>query len=196
MDIVELYLSRSKEEPKKKALTVEQIKRLWLGVGQMLSSEFDLNEVSQVICRNIFESDKGLIVAGSKGIGKTFNLDIYRRICIDIFKMTCEAWETKELEIIYKSQGAGIIEQLAKLDVLILNDVGLESAKLNDFGTERNIVSDLLYLRYRAYQTDKKKTYLTTNLNRESLTARYGDRLDERFREMFTFIVVTGDSKR
>ena len=196
MDIVDVYLNRIKDEPKKTALTVDQIKRLWNGIGTDLNPDFKLDDVTAKICRSIFESQKGLIVAGSKGIGKTLSFDIYRRICIGIFKQSCEAWETKEIEIVYKSQGSGIIEQLAKIDVLIINDLGLESAKLMDFGTERNIISDLLYLRYRAYQTDKKRTYITTNLSKESLNQRYGDRLAERFNEMFNFIVVTGGSKR
>jgi DNA replication protein DnaC len=84
---------------------------------------------------------------------------------------------------------------LTDIPCLIINDAGAENL-LNDFGTHRNIISDILILRYRAFQKRGLKTYLTSNMTWKAINEHYGDRLEDRFREMFYKVEIVGESKR
>ena len=190
----ELFL----QTPKKKELTLppSEIGKYWNAIGKFKNPKFKPDEITKTMVKCIFESNKGVLFAGSKGIGKTLNLDIFCKLLNDIYKIKCEAWEAVEIETTYRAQGASFIEDLAKVNCLIINDLGGESMVFKDFGTDRNIIFDLLFLRYRIFQTKGYRTYITTNMGSPQILTRYGDRMFDRFQEMFEYVEIKGASKR
>lgn len=75
---------------------------------------------------------------------------------------------------------------------LILDDLGCEPATVKSFGTEVTPVTDLLYERYDLMLP----TIVTTNLNLQDIRSTYGDRLADRFNEVFERVGYNGKSYR
>jgi DNA replication protein DnaC len=199
MSLIENYIKHLEKQAKPKLPIFKRgdIQAAWMAVGLLKNPAYKFDDVSISMFNALFENyDKGLCLCGSKGIGKTLNMDIFAKINTDLLKVNTECWEVTEIEIQYKAAGATFLDRIGQHPCLVVNDAGIESKTLNDYGTNRNIIADLLYLRYRQFQVNGFKTYLTTNLSYESLQAHYGSRLAERMNEMFRQVTIKGDSKR
>lgn len=73
-----------------------------------------------------------------------------------------------------------------------IDDLGTEPTEVVDYGNVLNPVIDLLEYRY----TMQLFTFVTTNLTRDEIYEKYGDRIGDRFREMFSVITFSHDSYR
>lgn len=193
--LIEHYGSLKKPAPPK--FTPADIEAAWYSVGKFLEPEFVFDKTSKEMYPRLFgQTSKGVCFSGSKGIGKTLNLDIFCRLNTELNQVKTEAWEVTELETQYKASGAVLLDQLGKIPALVINDCGVESKAFIDFGTPRNLIADLLLLRYRAFQQFKYKTYISSNMNWENLKTHYGPRLADRMKEMFIPMELKGESKR
>lgn len=76
--------------------------------------------------------------------------------------------------------------------LLAIEDMGRESTEVLDFGNVYNPVIDLLEYRY----DQQLFTVFTSNLNPKELKEKYGERIADRFREMFAKIVFSNPSYR
>lgn len=83
-------------------------------------------------------------------------------------------------------------KQLRDVDLLILDDLGDESSIVSVYGNNCNPVAELLLYRYER----RLCTIATTNLLKDQLKDKYGQRLYDRFREMFATVVFENDSFR
>jgi DNA replication protein DnaC len=202
--IITRYLQHIEKQaqPPKPRFTKGEIEAAWMAVGRMKKKDYVYDETAKEMTPRLFgQQEKGVCFCGSKGIGKTLNLDIFATINTDLLgtgstKIKTECWEVTEIEIQYKATGAQFMAHLGSLPALVINDVGIESKTLNDYGTDRNLIADLLYLRYRAFQVHGHKTYITSNSTYASLQTRFGPRLAERMDEMFVAVELKGESKR
>lgn len=190
-------LGKSTEKKVQYVFNFDELKEAWIETGLTKHTEFEFDQVSELILRTCFlaPTKKGAIFCGTKGIGKSLNLDVFSMINTHLFKKATECYEVAEIELQYKVRGAAFIEHLTDLPCLVINDADT-SRDLNDFGTVRNIVTDILFLRYRNFQTKGYKTYLTTNLEYEFIVKEFGDRLQDRFNEMFFGVGLKGKSRR
>lgn len=193
----------SAETPQEQIDSATLFYHYWKEISAKVNS-YQLDDTAKVIMKAIYHSypSKGLIISGSKGIGKTLNMDIFAYVNQKLFNNHTMTVEATELEIMYKIQGADVLMKYANCDTLILNDAGTES-KLNDFGTVRNIVADLLFLRYRKFQKgsfngNPKLTYITSNEKLSTLSGVefYGSRIGDRLNEMCNYIELKGETKR
>lgn len=75
---------------------------------------------------------------------------------------------------------------------IAIDDLGVEPNEEIIFGNVRTPVIDLLEYRYQ----NQLFTVVTTNLTKEQRRQKYGDRIFDRFREMFFNIVFKGESYR
>lgn len=190
-------LAKSTEKKVQYVFPFDELKSTWVETGLTKTPNFKFDEVAELILRTCFlaPTKKGAIFCGTKGIGKTLNLDVFAMINTYLFKCKTECYEVAEIELHYKVRGASFIEYLADLPCLVINDADT-SRDLNDFGTVRNIVTDILLLRYRNFQTKGFKTFLTTNMGYDFIVQEFGDRLQDRFNEMFFGVGLKGESKR
>lgn len=197
---IENYLAHlhKLQQPKKSVFAPAEIQTAWYSVGRYLHKDYQFDDVAKAMFPDLFRPDneKGVFISGTKGIGKTLNLDIFAKLNNDLYRIKTEVWEATEIEIQYKANGAGLLDRLGGLPALVVNDVGIESKTLNDYGTDRNLIADLMYLRYRTYQTKGFKTYISCNLKWETLLSQYGVRLADRMSEMFLPVYVEGKSRR
>lgn len=83
-------------------------------------------------------------------------------------------------------------DTIRRYNGIALDDLGVEPNEEIIFGNVRTPVIDLLEYRYQ----NQLFTVVTTNLTKEQRRQKYGDRIFDRFREMFFNIVFKGESYR
>ena len=194
-------------------MIIENIYPKFCRTSLKIMSGFQPDEISKLIClffssqrankwKSVeIEPNKGLILSGGKGIGKTINFQIMCRVIAENTSFYPKMISVKEIQSNYKvnqEQGKGeqYIQSLVDVEFLVIDDLGTEETQLNDFGTKKNLIADILYQRYIGFQRGKSFTYATTNLLHTHLEQIYDPRLIDRMKEMFVFQIVSGESKR
>jgi predicted ATPase len=149
--------------------------------------------------------EKGIYIAGNFGVGKTWLLKLFSRNQRQVFAIQ----NAKEIADKFEVEGESSIEQFVNCPKLPVNDVsnfyhksmglciddmGTEDIK-NHYGNKKNVVGDLIELRY-----SKKNTgtllHATSNLTGDQLKTFYGGRVASRMREIMNVIELTGQDRR
>lgn len=143
------------------------------------------------------ELRKGLFIFGPVGVGKTSSLEIIRKISTK--------YKLKQLWFLRKSTHE-IVSEFNALDkreitirkytkgLVMFDDLGSEIEGSN-YGKE-DIFIRILEMRYDRFIEKGIKTHITSNYNFHQLKKRYGERVYDRFKEMFNFLELTGESRR
>jgi DNA replication protein DnaC len=131
---------------------------------------------------------KGIILFGNIGTGKT--------IIIRSFVELIEASSNKVFTKLHSKAVASYLkdkgEDYLNIRPLFIDDIGKETKVVNDFGTIKNTIPDLFALRYDFGGW----TFATCNYNLKDLEEFYGLTIIDRFKEMFNFFVMEGESRR
>lgn len=164
----------------------------------LLDPEFDSDK--QVLSTP--DLNKGLLIYGNYGIGKSYLFEILHEMGrklltkhgINQLWFNCiSAGSFVEMymqEVTKKEKNADTnfrLEDYYK-GKLYIDDLGFEKKAFN----KTELFGEILFERNRS----KKKTYVTTNLNPSDITKRYGERIGDRLPEMFNIIKWEGDSFR
>ncbi len=97
-----------------------------------------------------------------------------------------------ELAAVAKEDNQQRMQIFKTTELLHIDDVGTEPASLKVWGNEVSPLTDILYSRY-----DKVLyTVITSNLYEDDIYKRYGERIADRFREMFDFLSFDNKSYR
>lgn len=124
--------------------------------------------------------EKGLILFGPCGTGKTYAM----RIFSGLFKV--EIVSALELAQYFEIGGAALFfENTQNFNgrPLVIDEIGGER-DTTSYGNKSPVI-DFISKREDEYRLDRTLTFFTTNLkNREELTARYGDRITSRIMGM------------
>jgi DNA replication protein DnaC len=83
-------------------------------------------------------------------------------------------------------------EKLCQVDMLAIDDLGIEPVEVMDFGNVLCPVVDLLTKRYDM----QLFTIITTNLTPSEIREKYGDRIADRMNEMMVKIIFNNDTYR
>jgi len=144
------------------------------------------------------DTDKGLILMGATGVGKTVYLK-----SLSLFMGYAQQFKFKiytgfEMERIYQSEGEDLfsLESAMKSKMFAIDDIGEEHSTIKRYGTEINVGVDALTQRHQLYTNKGYLTFATTNLNAEMIGKKYGKRIESRIYEMFNFIGVKGEDLR
>lgn len=141
----------------------------------------------------------GLLLAGTCGNGKTttmravqsvvklLNNTYYNRSDMRIGNRLLEAKEITQL-----SDKDGQLTVYKTVPVLFLDDLGREPTEVLKYGNVTSPITELLEYRYNQRLT----TIVTTNLEPSEVRQKYGDRIADRFNEMFALVSYTGVSYR
>lgn len=141
----------------------------------------------------------GLLLAGTCGNGKTttmravqsivqlLNSIYYNRCGQCIGNRLLEAKDIAQL-----SDKDGQLTAYQTIPLLFLDDLGREPTEVMRYGNVTSPITELLEYRYNQRLT----TIVTTNLEPSEIREKYGDRIADRFNEMFVVVRYTGNSYR
>ena len=77
---------------------------------------------------------------------------------------------------------------------LIIDDLGTEPDGQKVYGTNRDVMVDAILRRYEIFP--RWKTHFTSNLSKDDIRNRYGERVWSRLNEMCVFVTITGKDRR
>lgn len=78
---------------------------------------------------------------------------------------------------------------------LCIDDLGLEAEEISNYGQKVDVISEIMADRYQLFVNQGIKTHAITNLA-DDLKKNYDERINDRFREMFNVVKLTGKSRR
>jgi len=217
---IQQTLSETKEKPSfKRRMKENVLTSNWSRIADEIGySDFEVDEISLKYIRFFCsKSDlyypeitpfKGLFCMGAVGTGKTANFKIYKAIYhrIDLeyngYKFKPLAWvnndsirifHVKEIESNAYKIGEEFIEMLSSVSNLVIDDLGDETGDF--YKTGRNVVADIINHRYSRMRDKGLVPHFTTNLTKEDLISKYGDRIFDRITEMTLRIVIPAETK-
>jgi DNA replication protein DnaC len=187
--------------------------------GKKFVIDFDNERQIQKLCLYFsndpeFEKDgemfhrKGIMLAGGLGVGKTHLMSFFFQNQVASYAMVpCGYIENKwinaqkdDQEVIkYYSHNIPSVatnsNPFGATEIgFCFDDLGTETIPSKRWGEEKNVMAEILTNRYTNVK-DFRFTHLTTNLTPAEIQKNYGDRLRDRFREMFNYITFDSSAK-
>lgn len=188
-------IPRSDKFPMKLPESQEKLMAMLLGTyGAVVESrdmalqmdEATIAKVEKVV-KWMYESKKrGLLLCGTLGNGKTTML----RALKNLLGSKVTYLEAQGIYNHFKQYQS--FPDISPDNVLLIDDLGVEPATYNDFGEIRYPLTELLMKRYKGNLT----TIIATNKTFDQIGETYGDRLQDRMREMFAMITYLEPSYR
>lgn len=141
--------------------------------------------------------NKGLLVTGPIGCGKTAIMNVLCSLCQGPGKPSII--KCRELSFEFSEHGFSVIRKYSKQSyhqfsglpfkpkVICFDDLGLEP-QASYWGNHCQVMAEVLLSRYDFFVEDGMITHVTSNLNAEELEQIYGNRIRSRFRQMFNLI--------
>jgi DNA replication protein DnaC len=144
--------------------------------------------------------DKGILLTGPVGCGKTAMMKILCSLCTPDWHFLIKPCPQVALE--FAQEGYDVINRYTTRSFCMYNrprticfdDLGFER-DMPYFGNPCNTMAEILPIRYTLFIDHNMITHATTNLNSAKIEARYGNRIRSRMREMFNFIAFPPDSR-
>lgn len=141
-----------------------------------------------------YDLNKGLLISGSCGLGKTMTFKILKEIFKyypdKVFRMTSANQIVRE----YDSTGSECLDKYL-VNKWCFDDFGTENTAKH-YGKDEEVFKTIIEERYNLFIDHNIPTYLTTNLNLTEIRRRYGSRVYSRLFEMFNIILLKGEDKR
>lgn len=149
--------------------------------------------------------DKGIILAGNFGTGKTWLMSLFRKNNRQVYHVE----QAKDIAFLYQKNGDEAIERYRVKTVnafndptafyqknagLCMEDIGAEDIK-NNFGNKTNVIGDIIEARY-VNNLLGIWFHGTTNLTTAKFEQYYGGRVTSRLREKVNFIELGGPDRR
>lgn len=153
---------------------------------QFTLDESTESKIEKVVKWMLDSPKRGLLLCGTLGNGKTTML----RAIKYLFGSNAVYMEAQAAYDHFKQNQT--LPSVSPKDILLIDDLGVEPSSYNDFGNVRYPLTELLLSRYRTNST----TVIATNYTFEQIGETYGDRIQDRMREMFAMITYIEPSYR
>lgn len=192
----------------------ESLKHDFEDVYTSFSKVYQVDQFNERIVKNLcyyfcedprFEGNlnKGLLLVGGVGIGKTTLMHFFKRnqkfsykvvSCREIESDFSSTGEKSVMNCSYNIQVATNANPYNQTHVgFCFDDLGTE-ANAKHFGHEKNVMAEIILNRYDN-KLDFHCTHITTNLTADEIKHQYGTRVSDRMKEMFNLIVFNKDAK-
>lgn len=140
----------------------------------------ELDEIAEWLTDNHY---KGLLLHGNLGCGKTFFVRYVLPLLLQGTGKIASYFDV--------TQAIKDTDAVLKQSVIILDDVGTEQRRV-DYGTERDTVNEVI----DAAEKYGKMLIITTNLTKDEIKVKYGDRTLDRLLKLTKRINYKGKSFR
>jgi hypothetical protein len=145
-------------------------------------------------CDKPISKNKGILLIGSIGVGKTLTMKIIQRMQPRGEKLRFTSCQY--VVDAYDNEGESGTDDYKTTRVYLFDDIGEEN-RGKHYGKDVEVMEKIIMARYNLYQSSGVKTYFTTNNSPDQLKDRYGERAFDRLKEMCSFISWPGsESKR
>ena len=166
--------------------------------GTLQTDEYTKQALLDVSRWAVQHRKPGLMLRGYVGVGKTTMLFALARVFDVVEKLNLKIVDARRITTVAKDNRAAF-DELTKTPMLGIDDLGTEPLTVKSYGNELSPVVELLTERYNR----RLFTVITTNLAKkivdgnevDELQEIYGDRLFDRFREMFNTISYDANQK-
>jgi DNA replication protein DnaC len=150
---------------------------------------------------------KGILITGGVGSGKTFLLDTMQAFTLAA-KLPSRHFRTErcvEVADLIRSQNSSDPKATGRAATKLahlmhgawnFDDIGHEPLSVKVWGDDRQVMEPIFTRRYTQFTAGDCITHGTTNLGKQGLRDYCGDRVADRFEEMFNFILLDGPSRR
>ncbi|MBI9064939.1 MAG: cell division protein ZapE [Marinilabiliaceae bacterium] len=139
---------------------------------------------------------KGLMLCGPIGCGKTSLMKLMQLLLPIEHRFQVKA--CRDISFEFQKDGFDVIHRYSKRSFTIIpgrktpkpicfDDLGAEQS-LKHFGSECNVIAEILLSRYDLFISDNLITHITTNLDVDQIEELYGQRVRSRLREMVNLI--------
>lgn len=146
-----------------------------------------------------FSPDKGILLMGEPGSGKTQLMRIFQRILLGLqspnhFRFFV-AWQVANE---YQSVGLQAIEKWRNFKHTCFDEIAISRDReiRNSWGNRSNVVEDLILMRYDLFDVHGVLSHFTTNATPHSFAEIYQPRTVSRILGMCNVIVLTGTDRR
>ena len=140
--------------------------------------------------------NKGLFLSGKTGVGKTCHIKLVRQFMSykERFRMkTCQMLALEYMDLgspLLMQYGRNFVEYIDNNSInqsYCFDDLGTED-EVKQFGTQTNVMGQIIMMRYELFQNRNVLTHFTSNLTAPQIEKYYGDRVRSRLREMCNWI--------
>lgn len=224
-NINEIFNGGQQEEKPKSIQTViidwKQHSRGIINIAKNIVPNFVVNSVNKNALRlmllyftgnSMFEEeleygslDKGILLVGDVGTGKSLLFEIFHYYTREIL-MVNSFRKFTAIDIIdnVNVSGASYLEQFSNNMIgskampqrCYFDDICSKNETVKHFGTQLNVIEQLLSLRYNIFTRYGILTHATSNKYPSEMEAIYDKRIADRLVEMFNIIELTGKSFR
>jgi DNA replication protein DnaC len=156
------------------------------------------------IAKEETSNGKGYIFIGGIGCGKTKRVNFISKLCgIDIIfaDKVGSIWQQCDGDNEYFKDAIKAGYEWRKYDRvphfyqdLIVDDLGVEETSYSCYGNNIDVMKELIYCRYEVFP--RWRTFFTSNMTRQQIEKRYGERCYSRLCEMCNFIPMTHPDRR
>lgn len=142
------------------------------------------------------DPDKGLLLSGPVGCGKTSLMKLLRHIVPH--QRPYQVIPSRNVVFAFNHIGYRTIEDYGNVQFFCFDDLGVEPMGRH-FGKDCNVLGEILLSRHELFLDRGIKTHATTNLNAQELEDLYGNRVRSRMRELFNLVAFdagSGDKRK
>jgi DNA replication protein DnaC len=153
---------------------------------------------------NSISLNKGVMLLGGVGTGKTQMMQAFKYYASQIIKTNSFQFHYAN-EIIDNTTVSGI-EHLDKFNhnfnpnpnpiTCLIDDICSKNEKVKNYGTDINVIEELISIRYNIYKRYNVLTHFTTNIYPNEFGEYYDLRIIDRLKEMTNIIELPGESRR
>jgi len=149
--------------------------------------------------------NKGLMIVGGIGTGKSLLFKIFKKYTMDVIKKNSYQMHTA-IDIIDMVNVSGVeyLEQYshnfegrhAYPMRCYIDDIASMNENVKNYGTEIKVIERLLSLRYNVFERYGTLTHVSSNKYPDELSEHYDKRITDRMKEMFNILELKGNSRR
>ena len=140
----------------------------------------------RIACKEFgIDIDKGILLSGPVGCGKTSLIRLLKHLVPH--RKPYEVVPTRNIVFGFNHIGYKTIEDYGNTQFFCFDDLGVEPMGRH-YGTDCNVMGEILLSRHDLFLNKKIKTHATTNLNAQELEELYGIRVRSRMRQLFNLV--------
>lgn len=141
--------------------------------------------------RHDIDPDKGLLLSGPVGCGKTTLMRLLKFIVP--LQKPYSVIPSRNIVFGFNHLGYKTIEDYGNGQFFCFDDLGVEP-KGRHYGKDCNVMGEILISRHELFLKHKIKTHATTNLGADELEELYGNRVRSRMRQLFNLVAFDKDT--